>query len=367
MLAAPFATGVATYARTLAATLPAAGFETLVLEGAEEPPAATRWARAARPGLRRGRLATAPGAAGGELFREAQVYFNLHGRLMPVACEQPPEVMHWTYPVPLYMPGVRNLYTVHDLIPLTQPGLTRISRRRHTRLLRAITARADRIVTVSETVRQEIVDVLGLSPARVVNAWQAAAPAAEVPSPPELRPGGYFLACGLVEPRKNLLRLARAHALSGAAEPLVIAGPSAPGHARLESQLRACPGVVRLGWWPRAELDGLIRGCRALLHPSLAEGFGLPIAEAMTLGAPVLASACGASAEIAGAAAWLADPEDVADIARGIAALAADEALRLRLRTAGLQRARLFSVAAYAGRLRRLYGDLLADAPAAAA
>ncbi|WP_163364639.1 glycosyltransferase, partial [Escherichia coli] len=83
---------------------------------------------------------------------------------------------------------------------------------------------------------------------------------------------------------KNLDRLAAAHAASGTALPLVVVGPQVPGEARLEATLRACPALIRVPWVPRAELLGMMRRARALLFPSLAEGFGLPIVEAMALG-----------------------------------------------------------------------------------
>jgi glycosyltransferase involved in cell wall biosynthesis len=372
MLAAPLgASGVSTYAHILVKALQAAGFAEGVLQAGRSAPRAARWLRAARAGARRARriasgAAARPGWAGADLFRESQVFFNLHGELMPVVCDRPPPIMHWTYPVPLYVVGARNLYTIHDLIPLAAPDLTRIAAKRHGRLLRRIVERADRIVTVSETVRQDVIETFDLRAVQVVNTYQAVdAPADDAPLPPPLQRGSYFLACGSVEPRKNLARLARAHALSGVRQPLVVVGPAAAGHEGLEAQLHSNPGVVRVGWRPRAELIGLIRNSLAVLHPSLAEGFGLPIAEAMTLGAPVLTSARGACAEIAGPAAWLVDPEDVMQIARGIAGLASDGGLRQRLSDAGRARASLFGIDAYARRLSSLYAEVLDD-PAAA-
>jgi glycosyltransferase involved in cell wall biosynthesis len=373
MLAAPVGTGVGAYADMLAKAVPAAGFSCGVLQAGGPASRPARWIRAARPGARRARRVPScaiaqPEWAGADLFREAQVFFNLYGELMPVACDDPPPVMHWTYPVPLYVVGARNIYTIHDLIPLATPQLTRIRRKRHGRLLARIVERADRIVTVSETVRRDVIATFGLRPERVVNTYQAVdAPPFEAPLPAPLKPGSYFLFCGAVEPRKNLVRLAEAHALSGVSQPLVIVGPSAPGHEALEAQLRQTPRLVRTGWRPRKQVVGLIRNSLAVLYPSLAEGFGLPIAEAMALGAPVLTSARGACAEIAGPAARLVDPEDVTQIARGIADLAADADLRRRLADAGRARSRLFGIEAYARRLSGLYTDVLGGAAEAAA
>jgi glycosyltransferase involved in cell wall biosynthesis len=375
LLDAKTGTGVVTYTQVLAGCLPQAGAAPAVLGDASTAGAAPRarmrrWLsaldrqpRAARdaPGQ-----ALADGASGWvveDLFREAQVFFNLHGRLLPVACSRPPAVMHWTYPTPLFMEGARNLYTVHDLIPLTDPALTAIPRARHDRLLRRVLERADLVVTVSETMRMAIRDHFALEDAFVVNTYQAVrAPLQTDPSlPAGLRPGRYFLFCGTVEPRKNLERLAQAHRLSGVADPLVVVGPAAPGQERLEAALRASPGVRRLPWLPRSELLGLMRGARALLFPSLAEGFGLPIAEAMTLGCPVMTSARGAPAEVAAGAAHLVDPGDVAAMAEAIGQLARDDGLCARLRDAGFARAQMFSAPAYVGRLKALYAQALAQ------
>lgn len=373
MLGASAGTGVATYARTLAACLPAAGASLLLLsdQAPGEAPRFTRlgrWLAATRTGAR---LAAAQDPDGEEmpvqwaacdLFREAHVFFNLHRRLLPVEFTRPPQVMHWTYPLPLYARGARNLYTVHDLIPLTDPELTSISPARHAAVLGEIACHAHRLVTVSEAVRRQAVERLALGEERVVNTWQALDAPLQVdpPLPPGLRSGCYFLFCGRVEARKNLDRLAAAHAASGTALPLVVVGPQVPGEARLEATLRACPALIRVPWVPRAELLGMMRRARALLFPSLAEGFGLPIVEAMALGCPVLASDIEAAVEVAGDAALLVDPRAPDEIAAGIRRLDGDDILCARLRAAGFTRSRMFTQELYARRLGALYADALA-------
>ncbi|MEP9360932.1 glycosyltransferase family 1 protein [Sphingomonas sp. KR3-1] len=373
MLGAAMGTGVATYARTLAACLPAAGASLLLLgdqatDDAVLPTRLGRWLAATRTGAR---LAAAERADDEEvpaqwvardLFREAHVFFNLHRRLLPVEFSRPPQVMHWTYPLPLHVRGAKNLYTVHDLIPLTHPELTAIPSARHAAVLREIARHAHRLVTVSETVRRQAIAHLRLDDARVVNTWQAAdAPLqADPPLPAGLRSGRYFFFCGRIEARKNLDRLASAHAASGTALPLVVVGPQVPGEARLEARLRAFPGVIRLPWVARSALLGMMRRARALLFPSLAEGFGLPIVEAMTLGCPVLASNIEAAAEIVGEAGLLVDPYESGQIEAAIRQLDSDDILCARLRTAGFARSRLFSQERYARRLGALYAEALA-------
>jgi glycosyltransferase involved in cell wall biosynthesis len=106
-------------------------------------------------------------------------------------------------------------------------------------------------------------------------------------------------------------------------------------------------------------LANLIRGARAVLFPSLYEGFGLPVLEAMQLGAPVLASTGGALPEVAGDAALLVDPFDVEAVRKSIVALDADEGLRDELTQRGLVRSQAFSPEAYRDRLAGLYRKVL--------
>jgi glycosyltransferase involved in cell wall biosynthesis len=271
--------------------------------------------------------------------------------------------MHWTYPVPLRMAGWINIYTIHDLIPLAQPQLSPINRRRHRAVMRELVRHADRIVTVSEAARADIVSMLQVSEASVVNCGQAVSAAGEqVRSAPVmgLQDGGYFIFCGAVEPRKNLHRLLQAHAVSGVATPLVIVGPDGWRSKEINKMIDRAPNVLRCGYLNRGELLGLIRNARGLLFPSLAEGFGLPVAEAMQLGTPVLASSSGALAEVAGDAALLVDPADVQAIASGIHQLSSDDALVADLSARGRVRAECFLPSRFAARLAAVYDETLA-------
>ena len=102
----------------------------------------------------------------------------------------------------------------------------------------------------------------------------------------------------------------------------------------------------------------LVRGARAVLFPSLYEGFGLPVLEAMSLGTPVITSKTSSLLEVAGSAALLVDPYDVGALREAILAVDAKTEPRARLSAAGLKQAALFSEAAYQGRLKDLYARL---------
>ena len=176
-----------------------------------------------------------------------------------------------------------------------------------------------------------------------------------------LEPGGFHLFFGAIEPKKNVGRLLEAFLLSEVERPLVLVGKTA---WKAEEELRLLPGaaaagkVVRLDHLPAALLKALVRCSRTVIFPSLSEGFGLPVLEALALGAPVITSTAAALPEVAGDAAMLVDPYDVRALAAAIRALDGDDALRAELAARGPAQAQRFSEAVYDARLRDLYGSL---------
>lgn len=315
-----------------------------------------------------------------DLFGKARRYFAASGKLLNVAFAEPPDIFHCTYALPLQVKHARNVYTIHDLVPLRLPQATADDKRSIYTLLKTVTAAADHIVTVSEASRRDIVQLLGIAESRVTNTYQAVAFPPEYLSRPEgavadhlaglygLDMQGYLLFFGALEPKKNVSRLIDAYLSSGAQIPLVLVtgeGWRNEGEiARLnEHAAHGSPhgkgtAIRRLDYVSRSNLVNLIRGARAVVFPSLLEGFGLPVLEAMTLGTPVLTSAHGGAAEIAGDAAVLVDPYDIDDIARGIGDLARDIDLCGELSQRGLVQAEKFSLQRYQERVAALYASL---------
>ena len=220
--------------------------------------------------------------------------------------------------------GVPTVLTVHDLAILRAPEAFPRWHRLYGRagLLRVLRA-ADAIVSVSEFSRAETIELAGV-PAERIRVIPHGVDSVFTPDGPRAD-GDYALAVGTLEPRKNLARAVEAAREAGVALRVVGA--------------RGWGGVEVDGWVgeiPDAELAALYRGARCVLYPSLYEGFGLPVLEAMACGTPVITSVGTAMEEVAGGAAILVDPLDVAAIAQGIheAAERRDE-----LSTAGLARA----------------------------
>lgn len=358
-----------------------AGAMLRALAGIEATPlpaeAASLRAAAAEPLPEGAALSLAP-----DLADAGEALFRRFGRFARVRPSTRAGVFHWTAPMPLKAAGAKNIYTIHDLVPLRLPQSTLDDKSTFVRLLRKIVAEADHILTVSEHSRRDILSLLGAPPDKV----SAAPPAVDVgdarrEAEGEARAfvetayglswGGYYLYFGAVEPKKNVGRLLDAYAGAGLDAPLVMVSSLAwlsdaelrllqpyteepPVPAPLAARLR------RLDYLPRRDLWRLIRGARAVLFPSVYEGFGLPAAEAMALGAPVLASRGHALEEVCGDAALLVDPLDPLDIRAGLVRLDADAGLRRDLAARGPRTAARYSRDAQAQALRAVY-DRLAD------
>jgi glycosyltransferase involved in cell wall biosynthesis len=262
------------------------------------------------------------------------------------------ELFHGTdYSVP-YVPLRPSVMTLHDLSPWLdpawQPNASRV-RRRTPRLLRM--GLATMVITPTETVRRAAIERFKLSPDRVVAVPLAASDDIFRPPPATAKPCGnpYFLFVGTREPRKNIARLIDAwrEVRKTVAVDLVLVGRN---HAPAEE-----PGMRMLGEVPDSDLPGLYSGALACVYPSLYEGFGLPVLEAMQCGALVIASRDPAILEVSGDAAVHVDAEDTAGLAEAMRAVATNSDGFDEFRQRAVARAAQFSWQKTARLTREVY------------
>lgn len=322
------------------------------------------------------RLFTSP-----DLFEMAHRHFKRYGVFMHVRVPNPPQIMHWTYPLPIKLDGAKNVYTLHDLVPLRLPFASLDNKRLYQKLMRACVTKGDHICTVSDASRDDILRLFPTDPGKVTNTLQAVRLSKAILDTSEedveqtvraifnLPYKGYFLFFGAVEPKKNVGRLIEAYLTLPTKTPLVIVGTRAWGS---EAELRLLQkdelqplkttfkNIRRIDYLPRNLLMRLVRGAKAVTFPSLYEGFGLPALEAMMLGTPVLTSNTSSLPEVVGSAALTVDPYDTSAIAAALRALDEDDALRARLSHEGKARAQAFSMDSYQDRLRAMYEGILA-------
>jgi glycosyltransferase involved in cell wall biosynthesis len=256
---------------------------------------------------------------------------------------------------------VPEVVTIHDVLFETHRELFEGAfSKRSVRLIRRSARRARIVLTVSEFSRKALVEVYRLPEERVLVTGNAADPERFRPMTPMEREtsdlrrryrieGPFLLSVGRLEPRKNLGRLIRAFGRVrerlDRGLVLALAGAEDFGSNEILEEARRLPaGSVRfLGPVTDEELPSFYNLAEALAYPSLAEGFGLPVLEAMACGTPVLSSPRGALTEVGGEAVLWVDPEKEEEVASGLERILTDDALRKRLAHQGPLRAREFS------------------------
>jgi glycosyltransferase involved in cell wall biosynthesis len=312
------------------------------------------------------------------LFDRAFTLYYAYRLFSTVTGMDRPDLMHWTYPLPIRLKNTKNIYTIHDLVPLRLPYTTLDNRKYYFSLINNLLKRADHIVTVSESSKRDIVDIFGYPEEKITNTYQAVS----IPQPLRdksddvvrqevegvfnLPYKSYFLFFGAIEPKKNVGRIIEGYLSSQVKEPLVLVGKpawKADRELRVLSETSHGDRVRRFEYVSFPFLVSLIRGAKAVVFPSLYEGFGLPILEAMLLGTPVLTSDRSSIPEITGDAAIHVDPYDTRAIADALQTLSANDALCADLSAKGRRQAELFSPERYRERVAALYDRLLGPAP----
>ncbi len=247
----------------------------------------------------------------------------------------------------------RQVITIHDCAFHDMPhAVSSGFRLWYSWLLRRLAPRVRSILTVSEFSRQRLIEYLQVDPSKIIaipNGVDERFNRAATEAVPAMRarlglPERYILFVGSLDPRKNLRGLLQAwEQISTRLDcPLVICGASS--HVFRSAGIDRLPeSVVLSGYVADEDLPALYAGASLFVYPSLYEGFGLPVIEAMACGTPVVCSSTTALGEVAGDAACLVDPAEPESIAAGILRVAEDESLRGKLRGRGVQRAAEFS------------------------
>lgn len=321
-----------------------------------------------------------------DLFNLATRHFRRHKTFLTIRMRNPPKIMHWTYPMPIRLLGAKNIYTLHDLVPLRLPFTTLDKKRYYFNLIKKCIKYGDHICTVSETSKKDIIDIFKIREKDITNTYQAVSIPAKYRNKPQelvaeeitgafgLPYKGYFLFYGSIEPKKNVGRLIEGYLTAKIDTPLVIIGAQAwqseqelrlldEDHIKFLAQIGELTYVKKriyqMPYAPFPLLVSMIRGAKAVLFPSLYEGFGLPVLESMLLGTPVMSSLEGSIPEVAGDAALLVDPYDVRAIADAIKRLDSDAELRQRLSRLGPAQAARFDTETYLQALADMYRKVM--------
>jgi glycosyltransferase involved in cell wall biosynthesis len=278
--------------------------------------------------------------------------------------------------IPFFFKKAKHVITLHDAIALVLPWTFPLKQRLVFSIaLSQVNRQADVVFVPSESAKEDIARYLGISRERIVvvpyGCEERFRPEEEPGRSEAVRrkyklPDRYVLFVSILQPRKNVKALVRAFAILRAERPdldakLVIAGGKGWEYEGLFANVESLGlrAQVRFtGFVDDEDLPDLYRGARLFVYPSLYEGFGLPILEAMASGVPVIASNVSSMPEVVGDAGLLVDPNDAEALAASMASVLDDAKLAEELRRRGLARARTFSWEAVALKTLEVYAAL---------
>ncbi len=313
-------------------------------------------------------------------YRIANARFKVSKFLTHISTPKGFDVWHSTYPLPMKVDKAKKITTIHDLIPLKLPYSTLDDKTFFYENIKQSLRTSDLILAVSEATKTDLLSLFDVDDEKIFVTYQAATLDDLQPDEIEngdlekqlkkykLEKGKFFLFVGAIEPKKNVGRLIEAYIGLDTDIPLVIAGKKAwfwekelekadflpkPRRAKSKKQVRL------LEYVPTDDLRYLYSGAYCLVFPSLYEGFGLPVLEAMKLGCPVITSKAASLPEIGGDAALYVDPYSVKSIRRAMETVVSDQAFRQTMVQKGLQQAEVFSKSNYQDKISKAYQRVL--------
>jgi glycosyltransferase involved in cell wall biosynthesis len=275
-------------------------------------------------------------------------------------------------PVGIEKTGVKTVVTIHDLIYLRYPDYyTAIDRNIYDRKFRHACRIANRVHAISEQTKQDLIQFFGVSPHKILVIYQSIHPRfykqADGFSKKQVQgkyqlPPKFILNVGTVEPRKNLLAVVEGMVSAGIEWPLVVVGKPTSYQLKVQAYLEAQKeklNVLFLTGVSDEELAIIYQMADLMLYPSLFEGFGLPVAEALASGCPVITSNRSSLPEAGGDAAMLINPSNVDEIGMAIRTLMNDPELRRSMIEKGKEHAQKFRPEYFANQLVQLYQSIL--------
>jgi glycosyltransferase involved in cell wall biosynthesis len=288
-------------------------------------------------------------------------------------CKDRIDLWHATLPLSMRVKARRSITTIHDLIPLTHASTNLTNPQHFYKQVEWAVQHNDALITNSEFTKKQLIQFF---PSAAGKTFVTHLPSLLVPQTLSdkrrshflistgLTAGRYFLFIANIEPKKNVARLLQAYAQISTDWPLVIVGKKAWLHEQELAPLKWMPPEISnrvrlLGYLPEDLLTHLYQGAGAFVFPSLCEGFGLPVLEALTFGLPVITSNVTALPEVCGEAARYVNPMEVESIAEAMEHIASDPAERVRLSALSRLRSQDFTWDRYVARLGAVYRQVL--------
>ena len=284
------------------------------------------------------------------------------------------DVFHTTYPLPVRMRNAKQVVTMHDMIPMRLPYTTMDNKREILSRHRTAASIADRIVTVSEHSKKDICELLDVAEDRVSVVRQPSRfkplgareqrDMERVLSRYDLSPKSYILHVGAIEPKKNLKRLLQAYVELDPEMPIVFTGSKAWLWEEevgwiLETENKSLKARVKFfNHIPYRDMPFLYSGASFMVFPSIYEGWGLPVVEALSFGTPVITSNTSSLPEVAGDAALYCDPYSVRDIRDKMERMIDDAELRAFLSSEALARSQVITMDSFTQDVAQAYAGL---------